>query len=149
MKKISLILAAFALVLGISQCRKQETPMGKLVTQDVTFTSSFNNGAKFGVDNTTDPAALKLTWDAGDLIIVTDDANPANESTLTCTEVSDDGKSGTFTGTITCQENASLTFSYNPIDYLNQDGSLQIYLEGTSPYQERTQEQNHQNNHTE
>ena len=136
MKKISLILAAFALVLGISQCRKQETPMGKLVTQDVTFTSSFNNGAKFGVDNTTDPAALKLTWDAGDLIIVTDDANPANESTLRCTEVSENGKSGTFTGTITCQENANLTFSYNPIDYKNQDGSLQIYLEGTSGYQE-------------
>ncbi len=133
MKKVSLILAALALVLGISQCKKQEDPMGKLVTQKVTFTTSFGDGSKLNPGEA--GGSLNPKWVVGDKIIVSDGVTtPASE--LECKKIENGGTAGVFEGTITCQENANLTFSYNPIDYLNQDGSLQIYLKGTSGYQE-------------
>ena len=133
MKKVSLILAALALVLGISQCKKQDDPMGKLVTQKVTFTTSFGDGSKLNPGEA--DGFLYPKWVVGDKIIVSDGVTtPASE--LECKKIENGGTAGVFEGTITCQEGATLTFSYNPIDYLNQDGSLQIYLEGTSGYQE-------------
>ena len=133
MKKVSLILAALALVLGISQCKKQEDPMGKLVTQKVTFTTSFGDGSKLNPGEA--DGFLYPKWVVGDKIIVSDGVTtPASE--LECKKIENGGTAGVFEGTITCQEGAELTFSYNPIDYLNQDGSLQIYLEGKSWYQE-------------
>ena len=133
MKKVSLILAALALVLGISQCKKQEDPMGKLVTQKVTFTTSFGDGSKLNPGEA--GGSLNPKWVVGDKIIVSDGVTtPASE--LECKKIENGGTDGVFEGTITCQEGAELTFSYNTIDWMNQDGSLQIYLEGKSWYQE-------------
>ena len=133
MKKVSLILAALALVLGISQCKKQEDPMGKLVTQKVTFTTSFGDGSKLSPGEA--DGSLNPKWEVGDKIIVSDGVTtPASE--LECKKIENEGTAGVFEGTITCQEGAELTFSYNTIDWMNQDGSLQIYLEGKSWYQE-------------
>ena len=133
MKKVSLILAALALVLGISQCKKQEDPMGKLVTQKVTFTTSFGDGSKLNPGEA--DGFLYPKWVVGDKIIVSDGVTtPASE--LECKKIENGGTAGVFEGTITCQEGAELTFSYNTIDWMNQDGSLQIYLKGTSGYQE-------------
>ena len=110
---------------------------GKLVTQEVTFTSSFDNGSKLNVNEAA--GALNLIWTVDDVITVTDDATPSNVSTLTCTEVSDGGKTGIFTGTITCAENAKLTFSFGTEpNYMSQDGSpidaSDIYLLAESDY---------------
>ena len=110
MKKLSLVIAALAMVLGITQCKKQENPVGgKLITQEVTFTTSFGDGSKLGVTET--GGTLDLSWQVGDKITVTDNAATPNVSTLECKSVSNNGLTGTFEGTITCIEGAYLTFT--------------------------------------
>ena len=107
--------------------------MGKLVTQKVTFTTSFGDGSKLNPGEA--DGFLYPKWEVGDKIIVSDGVTtPASE--LECKKIENEGTAGVFEGTITCQEGAELTFSYNTIDWMNQDGSLQIYLEGKSWYQE-------------
>ena len=137
MKKVSLILAALALVLGISQCRKQEDPVGgKVVTQKVTFTTSFGDGSKVGVQEAS--GALNLSWEVGDAITVADEAG--HSKTLTCTKVSNGGLTGTFTGEIE-YESGNLTFTAGTQPpYMNQHFTAitksEIYLKGTSVFVE-------------
>lgn len=138
MKKLSLVIAALAMVLGITQCKKQENPVGgKLITQEVTFTTSFGDGSKLGVTET--GGTLDLSWKEGDEITVTDGAG--HSSTLKCTGVTDGGKTGTFEGTITCIENAELTFTVGTKpDYMNQHftaiNESEIYLVGESYFEQ-------------
>ena len=140
MKKLSLVIAALAMVLGITQCKKQENPVGgKLITQEVTFTTSFGDGSKLGVTET--GGTLDLSWQVGDEIKVTDNAATPNVSTLECTSVSEGGKTGTFEGTITCIENAELTFTVgNEPDYMDQHfteiNESEIYLVGESDFEQ-------------
>ena len=140
MKKLSLIIAALAMVLGITQCKKQENPVGgKLITQEVTFTTSFGDGSKLGVTET--GGTLDLSWQVGDEIKVTDNAATPNVSTLECKSVSENGLTGTFKGTITCIEGAYLTFTVgSEPDYMNQHFTAitkdQIYLVGESDFEQ-------------
>ena len=140
MKKLSLVIAALAMMLGITQCKKQENPVGgKLITQEVTFTTSFGDGSKLYADET--EGTLGLFWYVDDEITVTDNAESPNVSTLTCTEESDYGKTGTFKGTITCIEGAHLTFTVGTKpDYMNQHftaiNESIIYLVGESEFQQ-------------
>lgn len=140
MKKLSLVIAALAMMLGITQCKKQENPVGgKLITQEVTFTTSFGDGSKLGV--TEIGGTLDLLWQVGDEIKVTDDAATPNVSTLECTSVSDDDLTGTFEGTITCIEGTQLKFTVGTepkykeqhFTEITQD---QIYLVGESKFQQ-------------
>lgn len=140
MKKLSLVIAALAMVLGITQCKKQENPVGgKLITQEVTFTTSFGDGSKLDVTET--GGTLDLSWKKGDEIKVTDNAETPNVSTLTCTSVSADGLTGTFKGTITSTEGAQLKFTVgDEPKYKEQHFTSitkdQIYLVGGSEFQQ-------------
>lgn len=71
MKKLSLLLAAFALVTGLSQCRKPAIKMNAAgyvgTTQNVTFSTS-GNGCKISLDNALN--ALNMTWDGSDVLHV-------------------------------------------------------------------------------
>lgn len=124
MKKFSFLTAALALVLGLSQCAKPNlpTPNGIGATQEVTLTTSFDDGSKVSGDYTTVTKELKLTWDGDETIEVT----AGGTGTLQCTGVSDDGKTATFTGTVT-HSAGDLTFSVNgktSCDYMQQDGTM-------------------------
>ena len=141
MKKVSLILTALALVLGISQCKKQENPVsGKIVTQKVTFTTSFGDGSKLGVNETS--GTLNLTWAAGDKIDVYDDDELSNKvGGFECESTADEGKTGTFTGEITCADDAKLKFVFGTEpNYMSQHFTQitngEIYLVGKSDFQE-------------
>ena len=140
MKKLSLVIAALAMVLGITQCKKQENPVGgKLITQEVTFTTSFGDGSKLYAHE--NEGTLSLKWEVGDKITVTDNAATPNVSTLECKSVSNYGLTGTFEGTITCIEGANLTFTVgNEPDYMDQHftaiNESEIYLVGESDFKQ-------------
>ena len=90
MKKVSLMIAALALVLGISQCKKQEKPAANGQKQHIVLTAdNGNDGSKVSADFVS--ADLNLTWDGNEVITV----------------------SGGATGTLTFQDgagSASATF---------------------------------------
>lgn len=74
MKKVTLIMGALALVLGLSQCRKPNAPTinggnGETIVQHITVGATCNGGNS-KVNGQTAGNALKLTWDAGDKMIV-------------------------------------------------------------------------------
>ena len=144
MKKLSLMLGALALVLGLSQCRKQETPVQAGEKQYIELTASNgNDGSKVDVDFL--PSVMNLTWEAGDVITVSGGA----EGTLTL-----DGGAGTaqghFLGEIEKKNNDDLVFSYRKaipskgddvIDFYAQDGTQtwikdNLYLEAKVAYNE-------------
>lgn len=139
MKKLSLVIAALAMVLGITQCKKQEDPVGgKLITQKVTFTTSFGNGSKLGVDE--EGGGLDLSWQVGDKITVSDGQTEPS-STLECKSVSNNGLTGTFEGTITCIEGAQLTFAVGTepkykSQHFTSITKSEIYLKGTSEFKQ-------------
>ena len=143
MKKLSIVIAALAMVLGITQCKKQENPVGgKLITQEVTFTTSFGDGSKLDVTVGTglDAGTLSLKWEVGDKITVSDGQTEPS-STLECKSVSNNGLTGTFEGTITCTEGAQLKFTVGTEpDYMNQHfiaiNESEIYLVGESKFQQ-------------
>ena len=105
MKKVSLILAALALVLGISQCKKQETPAQSGEKQHIVLTANNgNDGSK--VSGAFASAVLNLTWDGNESITVSGGAS----GTLTY-------KSGvgtpnaTFEGDITIDRGGDIVFT--------------------------------------
>ena len=69
MKKVSLMIAALALVLGISQCKKQEEPAANGQKQHIVLTAdNGNDGSKVSADF--DLANLNLTWEGNEVITV-------------------------------------------------------------------------------
>jgi len=75
MKRFGLIIAALALVLGMSQCKKPNMPeytgTGDRIIQNVTLNATYSNdGSKSSLLSLT--KELKLKWDAGDKIYVYD-----------------------------------------------------------------------------
>ena len=138
MKKVTLILAALALVLGISQCKKQE-PAHIGEKQHIMLTANNgNDGSKVNVTSAT--TKLNLTWESTDKINV----SGAVEGTLDLT-----GEPGSatakFEGTVTRKTGDQVVFTVGsqPNYYMNQDGTLEgtdglksrICLKGTSGYE--------------
>ena len=123
MKKVSLILAALALVLGISQCKKQEEPAASGEKQHIVLNASFgDSNAKIA-----DPGNGELIWSLKDNIKVYNGSG-TEIGTLECT----DAANGTFEGDITASEGQiTFTFGTKPDNYTNQTGNLEdaIYLE--------------------
>ena len=138
------MLGALALVLGLSQCNKEKSPVQAGEKQYIELTASNgNDGSKVNVDFL--PSVMNLTWEEGDEITVSGGA----EGTLTL----DDGAGtahGHFSGEIEKKSNDDLVFSYknaipskddDVIDFNAQDGTQawikdNLYLEAKVAYNE-------------
>lgn len=146
MKKLSLMLAAFALVLGLSQCKKQDSPLQIGERQHIVLAASNgNDGSKVAVDFATTPTVMNLTWEENDEITVTGGA----EGTLKLENGAGTG-AGHFSGDVTVVSGADLVFSYRKanregsgeeINYNEQAGTVEwikdnLYLTGSAPYNE-------------
>ena len=127
MRKISLLIAALALVLGLSQCKKQEEPVASGEKQHIVLNASFGGGNSKIADNGT--GGLKWTDEDGHKdIIKVYNSSETEIGTLECT----DAAKGTFEGEITASEDQiTFTFGTKPDIYTNQTGDLEdaIYLE--------------------
>ena len=135
MKKVTLILAALALVLGISQCKKQE-PAHIGEKQHIMLTANNgNDGSK--VDATVSGKLLELKWDGTETITVSGGAT----GTLHYVSGAESSKA-TFEGEITKVSDQDIEFSVGSgLSYMEQTGDLEglgdlIYLKGISPYEE-------------
>ena len=125
MKKATLILAALALVLGISQCKKQEEPAQNGQKQHVVLNASFANGnSKIAQQGT------GLKWVEGDKLMV----GGAGSGELTCVTCTDP-TIGIFEGEITASE-GTITFTFGAQNFDNQTGDLNdaIQLTGEDTY---------------
>lgn len=138
MKKVSLMLGALALVLGISQCKKQESPVQAGEKQYIEVTANNgNDGSKVNVDFASVPTVMNLTWEKGDVITVSGGA----EGTLTLDDGAETAQ-GHFSGEITMGA-GELTFTYkkceSTLDFGAQDGTSawiknNLYLEAKTNY---------------
>ena len=141
MKKVSLILAAFALVLGLSQCKKEEKPAQSGEKQHIVLTASNgNDGSKVAVEIAT--AAMNLTWETDDEITVSGGA------VGTLHLVSGEGKAtATFEGEVTTGDGSTVYFTVGsaPESFAGQTGTKtdcatwiqeHNHFVGTSDYQE-------------
>ena len=132
MKKLTLILAAFALTFGFSQCKKAETPTTDEGVK-ITLTAGYGNGAK--TDFT--PATGAFVWTNGqtEYIYVGGSQHAACLGTLSGT--GNGTGSMTFSGTLTTtpNEGETLHFFYlgkgrngsavSTLDFSTQDGSIE------------------------
>ena len=132
------MLGALALVLGISQCKKQESPVQAGEKQYIEVTASNgNDGSKVNVDFASVPTVMNLTWEEGDVITVSGGA----EGTLTLDEGVGTAQ-GHFSGEIKKMNDNELVFSYkkavqergdenpNLPDFSAQDGT-ETWIENT------------------
>ena len=139
MRKISFIMAALALVLGVTQCKKEDKPVASGETQHIVLTASNgNDGSKVNVALNEAATNLNLTWQKGDEITV----SGAVEGTLKLTGGENTG-TATFEGSVTRKEGETVTFSIGsaPESYEGQAGDVtwiqdHLYLVGTAPYNE-------------
>ena len=128
MKKVSLLLAAFALVMGLSQCKKPNLPvLNAGETQHVVINASWDNGgAKIDQNGTL------FKWTIGDKLTVSGGAT----GNLTCTDVTE----GTFEGDITKTSEEKVIFTFKSAkykdNYMEQTVALNdaVYLTGEVPY---------------
>ena len=121
MRKISFIMAALALVLGVTQCKKENKPVASGETQRIVLTASNgNDGSKVAVDAVS--GQLNLTWEGDDEITV----SGAVEGTLSLTGGAGEG-TATFEGSVTRKEGDKVTFSLgaNPTSFEGQIGNEQ------------------------
>ena len=139
MKKVTLMLTALALVLGISQCKKQEQPVQAGEKQYIELTAdNGNDGSKVG--GSFSAATMNLFWEEGDVITVSGGAT----GTLTL-----DGGAGTsqghFSGEITLDSRADLVFTWTKLeeepDFNDQTGTQDwiignLVLEAKTAYNE-------------
>ena len=127
MKKVSLILAALALVLGISQCKKQEKPVASGEKQHIVLNASFgDSNAKIAEDG-----IGGLKWTVGDVINVSQNGQSLSAEGLKCTDVAN----GIFEGDITATT-GNITFTFGELKYADQSGELNdaISLTAEAPY---------------
>ena len=138
MRKISFIMAALALVLGVTQCKKEDKPLASGETQRIVLTASNgNDGSKVVVNET--PKMLNLTWQDTDKIA----ASGAVEGTLAYKSETEPG-TATFEGSVTRKEGETVTFSIGsaPESFEDQTGDVtwiqnHLYLVGTADYNEK------------
>ena len=122
MKKLSLTLAALALVLGMSQCKKQEEPVQNGEKQHIVLNASFaESNSKIAEDGI---GCLK--WSVGDIIIVKQGETELGE--LECENAED----GTFEGDIQ-SATGNITFTFGEEKYMEQTGELNAAMHLTSP----------------
>ena len=108
MKKVSLMIAALALVLGLSQCKKQEEPVANGQKQHIVLTAdNGNDGSKVSADFVS--ANLNLTWDGDEVITVSggatgtldkitvDKSNPSKATFEGDIEITDESELFVFT----------------------------------------------------
>ena len=106
MKKVTLMLTALALVLGISQCKKQEQPVQAGEKQRIELTAdNGNDGSK--VNGSFSAATMNLYWEEGDVITVSGGA----EGTLTLDYGAGTSR-GHFSGEIKLGEGGDLVFTW-------------------------------------
>lgn len=127
MKKLSLTLAALALVLGMSQCKKQEEPVQNGEKQHIVLNASFaESNSKIAEDGF---GGLKWSDEDGneDHIIV---KNSSQEKIgeLECTYA----ENGIFEGDIT-STTGNITFTFGEEKYMEQTGELNAAMHLTSP----------------
>ncbi len=137
MRKISFIMAALALVLGVTQCKKENKPLASGETQRIVLTANNgNDGSKVAVGATA--TMLNLTWESTDVIM----ASGAVEGPLSYkTGVGSD--IATFEGSVTRKEGDQVVFTVGaaPASFENQSGNVEwikghMHLEGTADYNE-------------
>ena len=118
MKKVTLILSAFALVLGLSQCKKQEEPVQNGEKQHIVLTANNgNDGSKVAASFAS--AALNLTWEGNETIAVSGGAS----GTLTYKSGVGTGQA-TFVGDITKgSDDVVFTIGGAPSSYEGQVGT--------------------------
>ena len=129
MKRLTLILAALALTLGLSQCKKTETP----TTNEgvfITLTAGYGNGTKTGFTPETGAFAWTGTTESPEYINVGGSTH-GYLGQLTSTQ---SGAIATFSGTIAPSEGETLYFFYlgkgdhasaTSVDFSSQDGTLE------------------------
>ena len=119
MKKLSLTLAALALVLGMSQCKKQEEPVQNGEKQHIVLTANNgNDGSK--VSGSFESAALNLTWEGNESITVSGGA-----SGMLTYKSGVGTPNATFEGDITIDRGGDIVFTIGdaPSSYANQTGT--------------------------
>ena len=128
MKKIHVFaLASIAAVSVAASCAKLEdnnTPEIPGEGELITITASIPDGGitKVSFDQQADAGAIKLYWEAGDQITVTDASNPTNIQTFTLSSAPG-GKTGTFSGTALTGSPSSFNISFDAtggVVYANQ-----------------------------
>lgn len=137
MKKVSLMIAALALVLGLSQCKKQEEPVANGQKQHIELTANNGNGGS-KVSGSISGADFDLSWQEGDEITVSGGATSDEPLKLS----SGAGyTSATFRGDITKVSDDDIVFTVGTIDYMLQGGTAEwignnVKLEGKSVFKE-------------
>ena len=137
MRKVSLMIAALALVLGISQCKKQEKPVANGQKQHIELTANNGNGGS-KVSGSISGADFDLSWQEGDVINVSGGATSDEPLEL----ISGAGTtSATFRGDITKVSDDDIVFTVGSIDYMLQEGTAEwiennVKLEGKSVFKE-------------
>ncbi|MBQ0128380.1 MAG: hypothetical protein KBT57_00940 [bacterium] len=123
MKKVSFMIAALALVLGTSQCRKEDKPMLNGEKQHVVLNASFGSSNSKIAQN-----GAGLKWTAGDKLTV----GGVGSGKLSCIGP----ENGTFEGDITASE-GNITFTFGAQKFTEQTGELNdaIYLTAETAYQ--------------
>ncbi|MBR4217496.1 MAG: hypothetical protein IKR71_00425 [Bacteroidales bacterium] len=128
MKKIALLVTAFALIIGMTQCKKKAaTPVSD---NSIQITLSANNG---GNDKTVFDGT-GFTWSGTEIIYVGGNST-GYLGYLTSTSIYDDGKKANFSGSINNPDgNETLYFFYlgkgavkedpNNLDFSKQDGTI-------------------------
>lgn len=120
MKKVTLIISALALLLGLSQCNKQNEPLPNGEKQHIVLNASFDsNGSKIAQDG----AGLK--WAEGDELTVKQGSNILGS--VTCTNPIE----GIFEGDIT-STTGNIIFTFGEENYMNQTGELNAAMHLTS-----------------
>jgi len=114
-KTATMMAAALALTLGMTQCRKP-TPVTPTPNEGETLFISFTAGNGGGAKTDVNVDNGKITWNAGDKVYVVYDGKLLGETALTATPQSDARKAD-ITGTITtsvsiAETNPSFTFYY-------------------------------------
>lgn len=129
MKKLTLILAALALTLSLSHCKKTETPSTNESVQ-ITLTAGYGNGAKTSFDPANGAFAWTGTTESPEYINV-GGSTSGYLGQLTSTQ---SGAIATFSGTIAPSDGETLYFFYlgkddhasaTSVDFSNQDGTLE------------------------
>ena len=129
MKKLTLILAALALTLSLSQCKKTETPSTN-ESVFITLTAGYGNGAKTSFDPANGAFAWTGTTENPEYINVGGSTH-GYLGQLTSTQ---SGAIATFSGTIAPSEGETLYFFYlgkgdhasaTSVDFSDQDGTLE------------------------
>ena len=123
MKKVSLMIAALTLVLGLLQCKKDEKPAASGEKQHVVLSASLGDGnskiAEDGIGG--------LKWAEGDVINVFKGEQSLSEDGLTCT----DPENGIFEGEI-ATTTGNITFTFGTQNFDGQSGLLNDAISLTS-----------------